>query len=95
VVQRAQLPLLFLDVDGPLIPFGANAAPVALNTSTSGEGNANPLISRLDPLHGPWLTALPCDLVWATSWMADAVSGIALENPHPCRLGRGTRIRMG
>jgi HAD domain in Swiss Army Knife RNA repair proteins len=72
VAKRAQFPLLFLDVDGPLIPFGANAAPVVLNTAASGNGNANPLISRLDPLHGPWLTALPCDLVWATSWMADA-----------------------
>jgi hypothetical protein len=40
VVQRAQLPLLFLDVDGPLIPFGANAAPIALDTAMSGESNA-------------------------------------------------------
>jgi hypothetical protein len=72
VVQRAQLPLLFLDVDGPLIPFGASAATIALDAAMSGESSANPLISRIDPLHGPWLTALPCDLVWATSWMADA-----------------------
>lgn len=67
--------MLFLDVDGPLIPFGApdlrpgghlgdRAVPLPIG--------ANPLLSRIDPRHGPRLSALPCDLVWATTWMADA-----------------------
>ncbi|MFI6099794.1 HAD domain-containing protein [Lentzea sp. NPDC051213] len=59
------LPLLFLDVDGPLLPFGDGIAH-------RGPQHDNPLLSRLDPLHGPWLAALPCELVWATTWMDDA-----------------------
>jgi hypothetical protein len=26
----------------------------------------------VDPLDGPWLAALPCEFVWATTWMGDA-----------------------
>lgn len=59
------LPILFLDVDGPLLPFGDGIA----RTEPTHD---NPLLARLDPLHGPWLAALPCDLVWATTWMEDA-----------------------
>lgn len=55
----AGLPFLFLDVDGPLLPFGEGVA-------------GEPGLARLDPLHGPWLAALPCELVWATTWMEDA-----------------------
>ena len=33
---------------------------------------ANPLLGRLNPQHGQWLAKLPCDLVWATTWIADA-----------------------
>lgn len=32
----------------------------------------NPLLAGLDPEHGRRLAALPCDLVWATTWMAEA-----------------------
>jgi hypothetical protein len=61
----AGLPILFLDVDGPLLPFGDGVAH-------RGPGNGNPLLARLDPMHGPWLAALPCELIWATTWMDDA-----------------------
>ncbi len=54
--------LLFLDVDGTLLPF---SGPVFTD-------DPNPLLARLDPAHGPRLAALGCDLVWATTWMADA-----------------------
>ncbi|MEV4137786.1 HAD domain-containing protein [Dactylosporangium sp. NPDC049742] len=64
--------MLFLDVDGPLIPFGAVAARSAPAT-----GGGNPLLSRLDPAHGTWLAALPCELVWATTWMEDANEVVA------------------
>jgi hypothetical protein len=58
------LPLLFLDVDGPLLPFGDGVA-------------GTPGLARLDPSHGPWLAALPCELVWATTWMDDANEHLA------------------
>ncbi len=71
-------PLLFLDVDGPLIPFGAapRRYPVYGVASAPGAGG-NPLLARIDPEHGVRLRMLPCDLVWATSWMADANECIA------------------
>ncbi|MFB7189093.1 HAD domain-containing protein [Streptomyces sp. NPDC056178] len=75
-VQRA---LLFLDVDGPLIPFGAVSRPYptyAAGPELHG-ADANPLLNRINPEHGPRLAALPCEVVWATTWMADANECIA------------------
>jgi hypothetical protein len=58
--------VLFLDVDGTLLPFGPGAGPV-------GDGRSvNPLLARLNPAHGPSLAALGCTLVWATGWMDEA-----------------------
>lgn len=57
-------PLLFLDVDGTLLPYAGAVRPMG--------GEPNPLLAGLDPEHGRRLAALPCDLVWATAWMADA-----------------------
>jgi hypothetical protein len=67
-------PLLFLDVDGPLIPFGVPSGqyPTYLSDPSSHAASSNPLLDRVDPGHGPRLAALPCDLVWATTWAADA-----------------------
>lgn len=64
-------PLLFLDVDGPLIPFGGSGYP------THGTAAANPLLTRVDPGHGPRLAALPCELVWATTWLEEANEAVA------------------
>ncbi|AOS66044.1 HAD domain-containing protein [Actinoalloteichus hymeniacidonis] len=69
-------PLLFLDVDGPLIPFGADP-PEYPTFRAHGESETNPLLQRIDPEHGPRLTALGCELVWATTWLADANDSIA------------------
>lgn len=83
VTGSTQRPLLFLDVDGPLIPFGATPQqyPDGYPTYEAGPGplaaDANPLLARIDPRHGPRLTALPCELVWATAWMAEANEHIA------------------
>ncbi|MBT2452828.1 hypothetical protein J7F03_38520 [Streptomyces sp. ISL-43] len=75
----AQYPLLFLDVDGPLIPFGAASQeyPTYRIGPSSREADSNPLLDRIDPAYGPRLAALPCELVWATTWMADANECIA------------------
>ncbi|MFE9006938.1 HAD domain-containing protein [Streptomyces sp. NPDC007875] len=73
-----RLPLMFLDVDGPLIPFGAE--PQQYPTYATGdprEHDANPLLTRINPKHGPKLAALPCEVVWATTWMDDANEYIA------------------
>ncbi len=79
----AERPLLFLDVDGPLIPFGAapELYPEGYPTYPAGPASpgsdAHPLLARINPGHGPRLTALPCEVVWATTWMADANESIA------------------
>ncbi|MGA5809275.1 HAD domain-containing protein [Streptomyces cellulosae] len=69
----AECPLLFLDVDGPLIPFGSpHPSPPA---ATADDGN--PLLARLDPTLGARLLALGCSLVWATTWMEEANEVVA------------------
>ncbi|MFI6938324.1 HAD domain-containing protein [Streptomyces sp. NPDC050418] len=65
------LPLLFLDVDGPLIPFGGMDHP------TYAPSPGNPLLGRVNPAVGPQLLALHCDVVWATTWGEDANTEVA------------------
>jgi Swiss Army Knife RNA repair-like protein len=73
-------PLLFLDVDGPLIPFGAASGQYSGGYPTHGDPavpDENPLLARINPELGPRLMALPCELVWATTWMAEANETVA------------------
>lgn len=72
MIGRAQRPLLFLDVDGPLLPFGAGP-----KYEPSGGGASTSHLARLDPQMGPRLAALPCELVWATTWEQEANAAIA------------------
>jgi hypothetical protein len=67
-------PLLFLDVDGPLIPFGASAGQYR---TFADAGLSNPLLARVDPALGPRLLALGCQLTWATTWMEEANECVA------------------
>ncbi|MEV4105915.1 hypothetical protein AB0J42_37255 [Nonomuraea sp. NPDC049649] len=60
-------PLLFLDIDGPLLPFGGS--PQRRPSGTH--------LARLDPQVGLRLAALPCDLVWATTWEDEANAEIS------------------
>ncbi|MEU4155421.1 HAD domain-containing protein [Actinoplanes sp. NPDC026670] len=59
-------PLVFLDVDGPLIPLRARPGTPAGVPPADPSGH--PLIHRLDPADGARLLALGGDLVWATTW---------------------------
>jgi hypothetical protein len=52
-------PILFLDVDGTLLPFGGD-----------------PVVGRLVEDVGVRLAALPCELVWATTWGEQANTDI-------------------
>ncbi|MFI0787486.1 HAD domain-containing protein [Streptomyces lydicus] len=69
-------PLLFLDVDGPLLPFGG-PRPSRSGGSQGLPIEANPLLARIDPAVGRRLAALGYELVWATTWGEGANECIA------------------
>lgn len=66
-------PILFLDVDGVLIPYGrTESMPDSATVALIGPETDDWLLARIDPAHGPRLSALGCDLVWATGWEDEA-----------------------
>src|SRR4051794_2928516 len=79
VTSAVKRPILFLDVDGPLIPFGSSSsrlqAPVSRSQMSLDQGN--PLLGRLDPGLGARPMALGCYLVWASTWMGEANEVVA------------------
>jgi hypothetical protein len=72
VADDGQCPLLFLDVDGPLLPFGVGA-----QHGPEEPVEVPPRLARLRLDAGPRLAGLPCTLVWATTWLQDANTEIA------------------
>jgi hypothetical protein len=79
-------PLLFLDVDGPLNPYAAKPSRrpegyVTHRMRPSGweQPWQKPLRVWLNPAHGSYLIALPFELVWGTTWAAEANEWIS---PH-------------
>jgi len=76
MARPADYPIVFLDVDGTLIPFRARPARSTLVAAhalvPADEASGNPLLDRLDLADGRRLLALGCQLTWATTWMADA-----------------------
>ncbi|MFD5918210.1 hypothetical protein ACFVYP_25900 [Kitasatospora sp. NPDC058201] len=85
------LPLLLLDVDGPLNPYAAkpHQRPAGYGTHRVKPDSwvarfpqrpaeyVRPLRLWINPDHGPELLSLPYELVWATTWMAEANTWIA------------------
>ena len=71
MVPQGRRPVLFLDVDGTLLPFGGD------DWRGPSDTDADWHLSRLNPGLGRRLAALPCDLVWATTWGMTANAEVA------------------
>ncbi|MFY1670033.1 HAD domain-containing protein [Plantactinospora sp. WMMB334] len=73
--------MIFVDIDGVLIPFRARPAGTGRRSIGAGghapDRSGNPLLDRLDPDDGRRLLALPGELVWASTWMAEANEVVA------------------
>lgn len=102
VTAGAEPPLPLLDVDGPLIPIGGGPPtapegdPGRANVIDASDGLSNPLLSRLNPMHGERLSMLMCELVWATTWMADANEDAARALVYQsCRSSTGSMTTRG
>jgi hypothetical protein len=65
--HRMARPLLLLDVDGVLNPYGAHTCPPGFTDHDLFPGE-EPV--RINPDHGPWIIELATtfDVTWATGW---------------------------
>lgn len=71
-------PLLFLDVDGTVLPTGGVSLPETLEGwYATWQHASNPQLAAIDRSHGRRLLSLGCEVVWATAWMHDVNTVIA------------------
>lgn len=78
---ESTLPLLLIDVDGPLNPYEAIGCPQGYTEHPYtppwlSHSDAPPTV-RLNPDHGAALQALPYELIWCTTWGQEANEFIA------------------
>ena len=71
MIDRDERPLLFLDVDGTVIPFGRQNRTGSAATATE------PYLAGISSELGYRLAVLPCELVWATTWEDEANTELA------------------
>ncbi|GGQ30630.1 HAD domain-containing protein [Streptosporangium pseudovulgare] len=69
--SHTERPLLFLDVDGPLLPFGQDPQRAPRGTTPDAR------LAQLTFEVGRRLATLPCELIWATTWEEEANAEIA------------------
>jgi hypothetical protein len=70
--QNKARPLVFLDVDGTLLPLDPAQPFHAGHDWAAWQDVGNPRLAHVDRTHGSRLLALDAELIWATGWMHDA-----------------------
>lgn len=73
MTEHAEQPLLFLDVDGTVIPFGRQ------DGCRSEAAATEPYLAGMNPELGHRLAELPCELIWATTWEDEANTELAQQ----------------
>ena len=64
--------LLFLDVDGTVLPYSTVDSAAGQPDWTEWQQPTNPALSQVSRVVGERLLALGCELLWATGWAEDA-----------------------
>src|SRR4051812_2419606 len=73
--------------DPVLRPTGPARASFGDRVDLLNNASGNPLVHRLDPADGHRLLGLGCHLVWATTWMAEAVGVRRIGRDGVCPSG--------